>query len=150
MLDAVRGVSTIRKKLTGTPTAEPYLHGLGGWEPRETHVAWRQEIEQLRPKYASDDERADREKEDRRRLAKFAAELLEDYPLKPHELLREPSYRAFKHFETLARRNRNELVWLLDDDGTVEVLTFNELADKDQKGRIEGMTVLLPPSAGGL
>lgn len=82
-------------------------------------------------------------------IAKLAANLLEDYPLKPHELLREPSYRAFKQFDAVAKRCPDLPVWLLDD-GKVQVLTVADLADKDEKARIEGVTVLLPPSAGGL
>ena len=143
-------LTTIRSKLPGRPLVEPYLHGLSAWEPPEMHVAWREEVEVLRLKFESEPERWERETEERKRLAKFAAELLEDYPLKPHELLREPSYRAFKHFESLAKRRPEEPVWLLDDDGKLEVLTLLELADKEKKDRIEGKTVLLPPSAGGL
>jgi len=146
----VWALTTIRSKLPGRPIVEPYLHGVCGWEPPETHVAWREEVEVLRLKFESEGERRERETEERKRLAKFVAELLEDYPLKPHELLREPSYRAFKHFESLAKRRPEEPVWLLDDDGNVEVLTLTELADKDKKDRVEGKTVLLPPSAGGL
>ena len=50
----------------------------------------------------------------------------------------------------MAKRCPDLPVWLLDDDGKVQVLTVAELADKDEKERIEGTTVLLPPSAGGL
>ena len=65
---------------------EPYLHGISEWQPPETHVAWREEVgtitgelrEQLKP-----------------------ADLLEDYPLKPHELLRDNSSRVFDHLKEL-------------------------------------------------
>jgi len=39
---------------------------------------------------------------------------------------------------------------LLDDQGTVDVLTLSEIAEKARKDRIYHRTVLLPPSAGGL
>ena len=39
---------------------------------------------------------------------------------------------------------------MVDDDGKVEVRTVAYLADKNKKERIEGMTILLPPTAGGL
>ncbi|OWK37310.1 type I-U CRISPR-associated helicase/endonuclease Cas3 [Fimbriiglobus ruber] len=143
-------LTTIRDKLPGRPKVEPFLHGLSDWEPPETHVAWREEVERLQPKYQDAEEDKEREGEDRKAIAKQAGELLDAYPLKPHELLREPSYRAFKHFEAMAKRCPNAPVWLLDDDGNVQVLTVGELADKDDKKRIEGMTVLLPPTAGGL
>jgi CRISPR-associated endonuclease/helicase Cas3 len=138
-------LTTIRNQLPGRPKVEPYLHGLTDWQPPETQVAWREEVERLQPKYEIDTAR-----EDRQVLAPFAGELLEDYPLKPHELLREPSYRAFKQFEAMAKRCPGLPVWLLDDDGKVQVLTVADLADKNEKERIEGRTVLLPPSAGGL
>jgi CRISPR-associated endonuclease/helicase Cas3 len=149
LLDAW-GLTTIIDRLPGRPKVEPYLHGLADWQPPETQIAWREEVERLQPEYDSDEERAEREAEDRRALAKLATELLEVYPLKPHELLREPSYRAFKQFEAMAKRCPNQPAWLLDDDGKVRVLTIADLADKNEKDRIEGMTVLLPPSAGGL
>ena len=50
----------------------------------------------------------------------------------------------------MAKRRPDLPVWLVDDDGKVEVRTVADLADKDEKERIEGMTILLPPSAGGL
>jgi CRISPR-associated endonuclease/helicase Cas3 len=128
-------LTTIRAKLPGRPKVEPYLHGIADWQPPETHVAWREEVAKITGEMAK----------------KFLPEkLLEVYPLRPHELLREPSSRAFKQFETLAKRRPDDPVWLLDDDGTVEVLTLKKLADKDEKDRINGMTVLLSPSTGGL
>lgn len=128
-------LTTIKDKLPGRPKVEPYLRGVVGWEPPETHVAWRQEVSRLAELELS---------------TKKLGELLDDYPLMPHELLREPSYRAFKHFEAIAKRCPDEPVWLVDDDGKVEVLTLTVLADKDEKERIEGKTVLLSPAAGGL
>lgn len=138
-------LTTIRDRLPGRPHVEPYLHGLPtAWQPAETHIAWRAEVERLDVEPWT--EWTERE------FARFAADLLDDYPLKPHELLREPSYRAFKQFEAMAKRvaGRRVPVWLVDDEGEVEVFTLADLADKDNKERIEGKTVLLPPSAGGL
>ena len=143
-------LTTIRDKLPGRPKVEPYLHGLAEWQPPETQVAWREEVERLQPGYDSDEERQERGADDRKALAKLATELLEDYPLKPHEVLREPSHRAFKQFEAMAKRCPGLPAWLLDDDGKVRVLTVAELADRDGKERVEGTTVLLAPSAGGL
>lgn len=142
-------LTTVRDKLPGRPPVEPYLHGVTDRDPPETHVAWRREVEELTPGFEDDDTDIVRRKK-RKAFEKFAAEVLEDYPVEPLELLREPSYRAFKHLETLAGRDPRRPVWLLDDDGAVQVLTLGDLADKNQKDRIDGMTVLLPPSAGGL
>jgi CRISPR-associated endonuclease/helicase Cas3 len=142
-------LTTVRDRLPGRPHIEPYLHGAPEKVEFETHVAWRREVDELRLKFEDDDTGADR----RKKLAEFeafAADLLEDYPLKPHELLREPSYRAFKHLSALAERRPDLPVWLVDDDDKVQVLALGDLGDKARKDRINGMTVLLPPTAGGL
>jgi CRISPR-associated endonuclease/helicase Cas3 len=78
------------------------------------------------------------------------ADLLDDYPLKPHELLRDSSDRVFDHLAAIAERRPDDPAWLLDDEGAVEVFTLKELADKGRKERINYRTVLLPKSAGGL
>ncbi|MCC7177123.1 MAG: type I-U CRISPR-associated helicase/endonuclease Cas3 [Acidobacteria bacterium] len=131
-------LTSIRDTLPGRPPVEPYLHGLPtDWQPPETHVAWRKEVETVTGELLREYEPAD---------------LLDVYPLKPHELLKEPSHRAFERFEVMARRlaGRSLPVWLLDDSGRVECTSIEELARKDRKDRIVGKTVLLPPSAGGL
>ncbi len=142
-------LTTVRDKLPGRPPVAPYLHGVTDRDPPETHVAWRQEVEELRLEFEDGVTDAEKKKQ-RKAFEKLAAEVLEDYPLKPHETLREPSYRAFKHFVSLAERDKKLPVWLVDDDGAVQVLTLGELGDKNKKDRIDGMTVLLPPAAGGL
>ena len=70
-------LTTIRGKLPGRPPVEPYLHGLSRWEPPVTHVAWREEVEVINTKPL---------------LEKYKPQdLLEDYPIKPHELLQDRS-----------------------------------------------------------
>jgi CRISPR-associated endonuclease/helicase Cas3 len=128
-------LTTIRGKLPGRPPVEPYLHGLTPWEPPETYVAWREEVglvvgellDEYRP-----------------------ADLLEDYPIKPHELLRDRSDRVFKQLTILAERNPDSPVWLLGDDSQVEMVTLGELSNKDMKDRINYRTLLLSPEVGGL
>jgi CRISPR-associated endonuclease/helicase Cas3 len=142
-------LTTIRDRLPGRPHVEPYLHGLTAHDPPETHVVWRREVEELRLESEDGDTDDDR-REKRKAFEKFAAEVLEDYPVEPLELLRDRSDRVFKHLAALAGRTPRLPVWLLDDDGGVRVLSLGGLGDKDQKDRINGMTVLLPPSAGGL
>lgn len=131
-------LTTITGKLPGRPPVEPYLHGLPtDWQPEETQVAWREEVAEI---IGDLTERYEPRK------------LLDEYPLRPQELLREPSYRAFECFTAMAKRlaDRTVPVWLVDEDGAVAVLTLAELADKQEKKRINWKTVLLPPSAGGL
>ncbi|MEW6235520.1 MAG: type I-U CRISPR-associated helicase/endonuclease Cas3 [Candidatus Omnitrophota bacterium] len=125
-------MTTIRQKMPGRPPVEPYLHGIRReWEPPETHVAWRDEVEiitkELSERYELED-------------------LLEDYPLKPHELLRDTSKRVFGHLKGLADEYPDSHVWLVDFNGIVEIKSMKELEEKT----IEQKTILLPPSVGGL
>lgn len=129
-------LTTIRGKLPGRPPVEPYLHGLRDWEPPETHVAWRDEVQlltwDLREQYPPE-------------------ELLEEYPLKPHELLRDRSDRVFAQLQAMAKRCPEAPVWLIDRNGIIDPsLTIGMLADKARKEQLEHATVLLPPAAGGL
>ena len=128
-------LTSVRGKLPGRPPVEPYLHGLSDWTPPETRVAWRKEVgillDELRGRYKRED-------------------LLADYPLKPHELLRDRSDRVFKHLTTLARKYPDAPAWLIDDDGSVQFLSLQEMADRNGRDRINGQTILLPPSVGGL
>ena len=128
-------LTTIRNNMPGRPPVEPYLHGVTEWEPAQTEVAWRHEVDII------NDDLAER----------FPPkDLLEDYPLKPHELLRDRSDRVFKELGEIAKRCPDSSTWLVSDDGSIELLPINKLADKNHKERINGRTVLLPPSVGGL
>ncbi|MGO9466994.1 MAG: type I-U CRISPR-associated helicase/endonuclease Cas3 [Isosphaeraceae bacterium] len=128
-------LTSVRDKLPGRPPVGPYLHGISAYEAPETRVAWRTEVEiiagPLKDRYPP-------------------ADLLAEYPIKPHELLRDRSDRVFKRLASLAVEHPERVVWLVDDFGTLEVLTLGEVGDKEQKDRIDNCTVLLPPSAGGL
>jgi len=128
-------LTSIRGKMSGRPAVEPYLRGIRDWEPPETHVAWRKEVKEITGEHL-----------ERHR----PEDLLEDYPLKPHELLRDLSDRVFKHLEQLAKRHGGQPVWLLGAHGTIEVMTMETLTDKRGKVGIQGCTVILPPSLGGL
>ncbi|MCC7338565.1 MAG: type I-U CRISPR-associated helicase/endonuclease Cas3 [Pirellulaceae bacterium] len=129
-------LTTIRKKMPGRPAVAPYLHGLSESEPPQTEIAWREEVERITGDL----------------LTKYPpGALLADYPIKPHEVLREPSYRAFKQLDLIQAKFPDAPVWLVDDDGTVDATyTLRTLIDKDQKQRIEGKLVLLPLRVGGL
>ena len=129
-------LTTIKGKLPGRPPVEPYLHGLPtDWQPPETQVAWRQEVE-----WFSSDDFDDKTRTD----------VLEAFPLKPHETLKEPSYRAFEKLAALAKRHPEHHAWIVDDDNAVAVVELKFFLDKDNKEEIEGCTVLLDPHTGGL
>src|SRR5580658_627073 len=42
-------LTSIRGKLPGRPPVADWLHGVSEWEPPETYVAWREEVEVIRP-----------------------------------------------------------------------------------------------------
>jgi CRISPR-associated endonuclease/helicase Cas3 len=128
-------LTSIRTKMPGRPIVEPYLHGIRDYEPPETQVAWRDEVDLIVGDLID---------------AYPPQELLDDYPLKPHELLRDRSDRVFRNLELLAKQHADKPIWIVDDAGTVVVTSLEKLADKQHKDRINGCTILLPPSAGGL
>jgi CRISPR-associated endonuclease/helicase Cas3 len=138
LLDAW-SLTTIRNDLPGRPPVEPWLHGMEENQIPETYVAWRAEVELLGP-----------ENEDA-----FITDLLDDYPLKPHELLRDRSDRVRKNLETLSHSQQDRPVWLLDVDGTVERLTLRRLVERNPKNTAYAVdlayrTVVLSPRTGGL
>ena len=125
-------LTTIREKLPGRPPVEPYLHGLSSELP-ETHVAWREEVERIEGNLLDIYDPKD---------------LLEDYPLKPHELLRDNSSRVFDRLKKLSA-SAEKSVWIVSGDDSVEVTTLGKLIEAG-KEELSYKTVLLPPKAGGL
>ncbi len=133
-------MSTIRGLLPGRPPVAPYLHGEAEWEPPETQVAWRDEVEIIGESLSS---------------VYPPEELLADFPLKPHELLRDRSSRVWGELANLANNVlansvKQPHVWLVSDDGSVEVKPLREFAEKDTEELLYGRMILLPPSIGGL
>lgn len=132
-------LTSIRQKLPGRPPVAAWLHGVADWEPPETYVAWREEVSclsgDLLQKYKPED-------------------LLEVYPLDPHELLRDRTGRVFEHLQRIAERCPNLSAWLVDPDGDVTVHSLSELVEKDKQRKpmvtLADCVVLLPPNAGGL
>lgn len=127
-------MTSIRHAMPGRPPVADWLHGVSAEEPPETHVAWREEVELITAGL----------------LERYApVDLLEDYPLKPHELLRDWSHRVFKHLKKLAGRMPQAPVWLVSLDGSVRPMTLGLLAAGTPED-VGGSIVLLPPSVGGL
>ncbi len=127
-------LTSIRQKLPGRPAVAEWLHGISDWEPPETCIAWREEVglldNELHAQYNPQD-------------------LLEDYPLKPHELLRDNTKRIYENLKKLNAIKRNFPVWLVSDDGHVQIQNISTLIDLGED-RLKYKTVLLPPIAGGL
>lgn len=135
-------LTTIREKLPGRLPVEPYLHGVTQ-DTFDTEFAWRKEVEELTGKVDDD----------------AIAELLDEFPLKPHETLRAPTFHktngAYVHLEALRKRNPDLPAWVIDPNGGVVVYpTLADLLMKQGKDdyavRLAERTVVLPPKAGGL
>ncbi len=131
--------TTITGVFPGRPALAPYLHGVLESEPPETRVAWREEVAKL--------------KTEELRALYPPGELLADYPLKPHELLRDRSDRVWDALAKMVSLDKSKAdlpIWLLDEEGTVKVRELGKLADKRAKEDLFNITLLIPPSAGGL
>lgn len=128
-------MTTIRDTLPGRPPAEPYLHGVEDEKSAETHIAWRSEVWLLRRAGLSDEQ---------------ITSLVDDYPLKPHELLRDSTYRkktgVRDQLAELAARVSDLPVWIQDPRGDLHQTSLGQVPSLPLAGR----TVILPPQAGGL
>lgn len=120
--------------MPGRPPVADWLHGIEAAEQAQTWVAWREEVQLIREQLAD---------------LYPPEELLEDYPLKPHELLRDASHRIVAQLKKLAARTPEIPVWVIDSEGAVTVERPSGLADRAFE-EFRDCTVLLPPEAGGL
>ena len=128
-------LTTVRGLMPGRPPVAEWLHGHRDWEPPEIQVAWRWEAQEITGDM----------------LAEYPPEdLLEDYPLKPHELLRGPTEQVFKDLTQIAKNHADLPVWVIEPDGAIQ--TGRRLGEWIAAGKdaFSGRTVLLPPMAGGL
>ena len=134
-------LTSVRGKLPGRPPVEPFLHGLSDWEPPQTKVAWRAEVDTKGLE-----------------LTYHLGDLLDDYPLKPHELLQDTTLRVYEALQKIAARYPDRRCWILDEQGSVRCETLgmaatpaaDAMGKKRQMRQIEDCTIVLPPSVGGL
>jgi|GEM_PF-96060 len=141
-------LTTIRGRLPGRPPVEDWLHGVSEQDAPETYVAWRKEVCIFSPPYPSAEYGSICE-----RLAPTLADLFDDFPLKPHELLRDRTTRIQESLAVLAKDHENAPVWIIEPNETVRILTLAELTQNEKKGSeipLAGRTVVLPPCVGGL
>lgn len=131
-------MTSIRDRMPGRPKVEPFLHGITDWEPPQTKIAWREEVgvivDDLLEEYPPED-------------------LLDEYPLKPHELLRDRTDRVWKELVKLAEPNPQSPVWIVDEQGKVDPRKLDDLAKLDKKqadDQLGGKIILLPHDVGGL
>jgi CRISPR-associated endonuclease/helicase Cas3 len=115
-------LTSIREPIAARPPVAPYLHGEAEWQPPETHVAWREELDVLDTAEL--------------RAAYPPADLLEDFPLKPHELLRDTSERILHQVAALLRERQEKGAplpdaWLVGEGGNVTVFPLARLVSND-------------------
>jgi len=128
-------LTSIREMLPGRPPVADWLHGIAEWEPPQTYVAWRQEVGLITPELWE---------------TYKAEDLLEDYPLKPHELLRDATFRVSKQLGVIADKLPDVSVWVVEPDGRVRALKLVDLVSPERRIDLADCTVVLPPVAGGL
>lgn len=130
-------LTTIRHDLPGRPQVADWLHGVAEWQPPDTSVAWREEVAIVGDRISGDE----------------AEELLADYPLKSHELLRDRQHRVFGHLERIAARGPDDIAWVVSPSGSVSIYTLATLVQKNNaKVPLVNLTdcvVLLSPHSGG-
>jgi len=127
-------LTSVRDRLPGRPPVADWLHGVADWEAPETHVAWREEIGVIIGNLLTEQTPED---------------LLDEYPLKPHELLRDRTYRVFKQLEKLAAGHGQSPAWIVDEGESVTVTTLAKVVEEGRNA-LSRKTVLLPPGLGGL
>jgi CRISPR-associated endonuclease/helicase Cas3 len=124
--------TSVRKTMPGRPPVAAWLHGIEEEGQRYTYVAWREEVDVFTD--------ALREEYD-------IGELLDDYPLKVHELLRDTESRVSKQLKRIADRQPETKAWLVDPASDVRSWNLRQLLEARS---LDDCTVVLPPSAGGL
>lgn len=132
-------MTTVQDELPGRPPLSPYLHGVSEGDIPQTTVAWREEVERITGDLIQEHPPKD---------------LLEAFPLKPHELLSDRSDRVFRHLQKITELHPDKPVWLIDEQNRVEFLSEQgeplKMGDLTEKERIQHKTVLLSPEVGGL
>jgi CRISPR-associated endonuclease/helicase Cas3 len=111
---------------------DPYLHGLRDDE-RNTEVAWRREFDDV----AADD------------LAEENLEkIFEVYPLRPRELLKEPTANVVRFLLDL--KDKRPDAWVVVAGRVLKTLVLKTLTERALEEEIVNRTVIIPAKHGGL
>ena len=137
-------LTSIREPIAARPPVTPYLHGEAEWQPPETHIAWREELDILKDKTLS---------------STYPFEdLLEAFPLRPHELLRDTTSRIVKILGELHKKNPDaKSIFLsariLDANGSLQEFhpfRSGEFDKETAESQLADVTLILPASFGGI
>jgi CRISPR-associated endonuclease/helicase Cas3 len=131
-------LTTIRHELPGRPPVADWLHGVADWQPPDTQIAWREEVQVLGETVSADE----------------IEEVLADYPVKPHEILRDRQHRVFNQLEVLAGHRPDDIAWVMSPSGQITRHTLRSLTEKTASKlpqvALADCLVLLSPCSGGL
>jgi CRISPR-associated endonuclease/helicase Cas3 len=130
-------LTSIRERSPNRPDVADWIHGVSGWEPPTTTVAWREEVDVIRGPLI---DQFDPE------------ELLDAYPLKPHEVLSDRTDRVRKHLASIVIRHPDAQGWLIAKRGDVRVVALTSLTgdDRSEINPLADCAILLAPAVGGL
>lgn len=143
-------LTSISSRLPGRPEIASYLHGVAAWQPPETYVVWRAEVLELARAGVSDDD---------------LEEILDAFPIRTVEKLRDRSDRVFDELRVIADRLGNtpdgsaqykDPAVILIKQNAAKWTKLSELAPADfDKKRIADSplayaTIVLPVEIGGL
>lgn len=122
-------LTSIREPIAARPPVAPYLHGEDEQQPSETLLAWRRDLDWLDT--------------DELRSAYSPSELLEDFPLKPRELLHDTRERIYDQLVKLLEKHLScgkpiPDAWLISENGSWELfplirLITDQTSDEDQE-----------------
>lgn len=133
-------LTTVRDEMPGRPEVAPYLHGRSDYDPPQTYVAWRKEVELFAA-----------HKVDNQSLAEW----FDACPIAAHERLSGASGKVRETLRKLLEAHRKKQqadydaeVVVLDSRGNGVLRRLSEIVANDSD--IEYRTVVLPLAVGGL
>ena len=124
-------MTSLYEEYSPRPAVHHWIRGHDLRPIPETYVAWRDDVGEL-AKHGADD----------------VEEILDVYPLLPHEMARDSTFNVKKLVGRIARERPHTLAIIRKYDGTVDVRQIGEIAGDDLDLRYS--TLLLPCGAGGL
>lgn len=121
------------KSYPGRPPIADWLHGVTD-EIATTEVAWRREVFELKPSL---------------RDRYSPNEMLDAFPIKPHEILSDRTDRVLSELKKLAEKHTRSDAWIVRPREQIEVLSLSQVVKRDKRF-LENAMIVLSPVVGGL